>query len=105
MSNFPAYDEVHVISDIHMGGAEPSFQVLRETKRLAGYIQWVGKQNPAGQVALVLNGDVFDTLAEKSSDYIMVDRAVEVVSSIMANQSFSGMWAALSASAPGRVAA
>lgn len=95
MSNFPAYDEVHVISDIHMGGAEPSFQVLRETKRLAGYIQWVGKQNPAGQVALVLNGDVFDTLAEKSSDYIMVDRAVEVVSSIMANPSFSGIWAAL----------
>ncbi|MBY0416904.1 MAG: metallophosphoesterase [Pararheinheimera sp.] len=97
MSNFPAYDEVHVISDIHMGGAEPSFQVLRETKRLAGYIQWVGKQNPAGQVALVLNGDVFDTLAEKSSDYIIVDRAVEVVSSIMANPSFSGIWAALAA--------
>lgn len=97
MSNFPAYDEVHVISDIHMGGAEPSFQVLRETKRLAGYIQWVGQQNPAGQVALVLNGDVFDTLAEKSSDYIIVDRAVEVVSNIMVNPSFSGIWAALAA--------
>jgi UDP-2,3-diacylglucosamine pyrophosphatase LpxH len=97
MSNFPSYDEVHVISDIHMGGAEPGFQVLRETKRLVGYIQWVGQQNPAGQVALVLNGDVFDTLAEKSSDYVMVDRAVEVVSSIMANPSFSGIWAALAA--------
>jgi hypothetical protein len=97
MSNFPAYDEVHVISDIHMGGAEPDFQVLKETQRLAGYIQWVGQQNPAGQVALVLNGDVFDTLAEKSPDYIMVERAVEVVSNIMANPSFRGIWAALAA--------
>ena len=38
-NEFPAYDEVHVISDIHMGG-KPGFQILRETQRLAGYIGW-----------------------------------------------------------------
>ncbi len=95
MNNFPQFDEIHVISDIHMGGAEPDFQVLRETKRLAGYIRWVGQQQPDKPLALVLNGDVFDTLAEKSSDYVMVDTAVPVVQSIMDNPSFRDIWQAL----------
>ncbi|NMH65024.1 metallophosphoesterase [Shewanella salipaludis] len=104
MSDFPVYDEVHVISDIHMGGAEPNFQVLRETERLAGYIGWVAGQCPEGDVALVLNGDVFDTLAEKTQDYIVVEKAVQVVEQIMQNPSFSRIWDALAAfvAAPGR---
>lgn len=90
---FPSYDEVHVISDIHMGGL-PGFQILRETKRLAGYIGWVAGQSPQGQVALVLNGDVFDTLAENSSDYVAANDAVQVVSRIMNDPSFSCVWEA-----------
>jgi UDP-2,3-diacylglucosamine pyrophosphatase LpxH len=97
MSDFPAYDEIHVISDIHMGGNRPNFQILRETKRLAGYIGWVGKQCPAGNVALVLNGDVFDTLAEELPGYIAVEQAVAVVDRIMNDSSFSGIWEALAA--------
>lgn len=93
-SKFPAYDEVHVISDIHMGG-KPGFQILRETKRLAGYIRWVAKQSPNGKVALVLNGDVFDTLAEDIPGYVAVDEAVSTVQRIMNDPSFSGIWDAL----------
>jgi UDP-2,3-diacylglucosamine pyrophosphatase LpxH len=95
MSDFPAYDEIHVISDIHMGGKMPNFQILKETQRLAGYIGWVSKQCPAGNVALVLNGDVFDTLAEGLSGYIAVEQAVSTVERIMKDASFSGVWAAL----------
>ncbi|MBK8814132.1 MAG: metallophosphoesterase [Methylococcaceae bacterium] len=97
MSNFqefPVYDEVHVISDIHMGG-KPGFQILKETKRLAGYVGWVAGQCPQGQVALVLNGDVFDTLAEDSTDYVAANNAVQVVQRIMDDVSFSCIWDAL----------
>ncbi|MEE4465876.1 metallophosphoesterase, partial [Azotobacter chroococcum] len=48
-----------------------------------------------GRVALVLNGDVFDTLAERSTGYIAIERAVEVVGRIMGDPSFSGIWDAL----------
>jgi UDP-2,3-diacylglucosamine pyrophosphatase LpxH len=97
MSDFPAYDEIHVISDIHMGGNRPNFQILKETQRLAGYIEWVGKQCPAGNVALVLNGDVFDTLAEELPGYIAVEQAVATVDRIMKDASFSGVWDAFAA--------
>jgi UDP-2,3-diacylglucosamine pyrophosphatase LpxH len=97
MSDFPAYDEIHVISDIHMGGNRPNFQILKETQRLAGYIGWVSQQCPAGQVALVLNGDVFDTLAEELPGYIAVEQAVAVVDRIMKDPSFACIWDALAA--------
>lgn len=96
MSDFPNYDEVHVISDIHMGG-KPGFQILRETKRLANYIGWVGRQRPSGNVALVLNGDVIDTLAEDIHGYVAVDEAIATVQRIMGDPSFSPVWRALAA--------
>ncbi len=96
MSDFPKYDEVHVISDIHMGGM-PGFQILRETTRLANYIGWVGKQRPNGNVALVLNGDVIDTLAEDIHGYVAVDEAIATVKRIMEDPSFSPVWKALAA--------
>ncbi len=92
--SFPHYDEVHIISDLHMGG-ETGFQILRETKKLAGYIRWVGEQRPDGKVALVLNGDVIDTLAEKNDGYIAVDNAEAIVQRIMADPSFVPIWDAL----------
>jgi UDP-2,3-diacylglucosamine pyrophosphatase LpxH len=96
MGDFPNYGEVHVISDLHMGG-KPGFQILRETKRLANYIGWVGRQRPGGGVALVLNGDVIDTLAEDVHGYVAVDEAVATVQRIMGDPSFSAVWLALAA--------
>jgi UDP-2,3-diacylglucosamine pyrophosphatase LpxH len=90
----PQYDEVHVISDLHMGG-ERGFQILRETEKLAGFIRWVAEQKPDGRVALVLNGDVIDTLAEESGGYIAVDNAEAVVKRIMADPAFAPVWASL----------
>ena len=81
MSDLPAFDEVHVISDIHMGG-KPGFQILRETNRLANFIRWIAKQRPDGRVALILNGDVFDTLAEDIRGYVAVDEAEATVQRI-----------------------
>ncbi|MCF6158007.1 MAG: hypothetical protein E3K32_05415 [wastewater metagenome] len=95
MSGFPAYDEIHVISDIHMGGKR-GFQILRETKRLTNFIRRVTVQRQEGRVALVLNGDIFDTLAEDIRGYVAVDEAIDTVTRIMDDKSFSGIWEALS---------
>ena len=96
--NLPSYDEVYVVSDLHMGG-ESDFQILRgrECRRLAGFIRRVAQQRPEGKTALVLNGDVIDTLAEKGSDYIAVDNAQAVVQRIMADPAFAQIWDALAA--------
>ncbi|MBU0944833.1 MAG: hypothetical protein KJ804_08070 [Proteobacteria bacterium] len=91
---FPEYDEVHVISDLHMGG-KAGFQILSETAKLAGYIRWVGEQRPDGRLALVLNGDVIDTLAEESGGYIAFDNAEAIIKRIMADPSFAPIWDAL----------
>jgi UDP-2,3-diacylglucosamine pyrophosphatase LpxH len=103
MSDLPAFDEVHVISDLHMGG-RPGFQILRETQRLANFINRLGQRRPQGQVALVLNGDVFDTLAEDVVGYVAVDDAQATVNRIMKDPSFAPIWEALSAfvKLPGR---
>jgi UDP-2,3-diacylglucosamine pyrophosphatase LpxH len=94
--NLPRHDELHVISDLHMGGARPDFQILRETRRLAAFIRWVTGQRPDGHVALVLNGDVVDTLAEDIGGYVAVDEALAVFARIMdRDPGFSPVWDAL----------
>src|SRR5918995_1606129 len=94
MDNFPRYDEIHVVSDLHMGGAD-GFQIFRETERLANYIRWVAGQRPGDRVALILNGDVIDTLAENITGYLAVDEAVSTVQRIMRDPSFRQIWDAL----------
>src|SRR5687768_17939596 len=94
MNDFPQYDEIHVVSDLHMGGCE-DFQIFRETRRLANYIRWVAGQRPGGRVALILNGDVIDTLAENITGYLAVDEAVSIVQRIMRDPSFGQVWDAL----------
>jgi UDP-2,3-diacylglucosamine pyrophosphatase LpxH len=89
------YDELHVISDLHMGGDRLDFQILRETKRLANFVRWVAGQRPGGRVALVLNGDIVDTLAEDTGGYIAFENAAATLERIMNNASFAGVWAAL----------
>src|ERR1051326_1508361 len=93
--NFPKYDELYVISDLHMGGDKPDFQILRETKRLAAFIRWVAGQRPDGQVALVLNGDVIDTLAEDTGGYVATSNAAATLERIMKDPSFEPVWSAL----------
>lgn len=58
----PRFDEVHVVSDLHLGGA-PGFQIFHEGRRLANTIRGLARR-PARRVALVLNGDIVDFLAE-----------------------------------------
>ena len=103
MSLQPVFDEIHVISDLHMGG-RAGFQILCKTQRLANFILLLAQQRAQGRLGLVLNGDVFDTLAEDVAGYVAVDDARATVERIMEDESFLPIWDALAAfvKLPGR---
>lgn len=63
----PTFEELYVVSDIHMGGRKDEardFQIFSHGARLAAFIHHIATQNRQGDVALVLNGDIIDSLAE-----------------------------------------
>ena len=92
MDSLPVFDEVYVISDIHMGG-RPGFQILRHGDRLGRFIEHLGSVRPDERVALVLNGDVIDSLAEEIHGYVATREAVSMMERIY--QSFAPVWEGL----------
>lgn len=90
------FDAIHVISDIHMGG-KPGFQILRETARLAGFVDRLRTERPGQRLALVLNGDVVDTLAEDIEGYVAINDALPTLQRIVEGPSFGPIWQALAA--------
>ncbi|MCK7508687.1 MAG: hypothetical protein MZV70_34755 [Desulfobacterales bacterium] len=48
-----------------------------------------------GQVGLVLNGDVIDSLAEDTSGYVAADEAETMMTRIFDDQAFAPIWDAL----------
>lgn len=96
LAELPRHAAIHVISDIHMGGL-PGFQILRETARLANYVLRLAAERPDDDVALVLNGDVFDSLAEETGGgYVAIEQAQAMVARIMDDASFKPVWDAFS---------
>lgn len=92
MDSLPVFDEIYVISDIHMGG-RPGFQILRHWERLGRFIEHLGGVRSGEKVALVLNGDVIDSLAEEIHGYVATREAVGMMDRIYAN--FMPVWEGL----------
>ncbi len=73
----PRFSELYVISDIHMGGKQDQsrdFQVFHRGVRLANLVRHLTQQRPEDEVALALNGDIIDSLAEDLLDgYVALD--------------------------------
>ena len=65
----PAFDELYVVSDLHLGG-KTGFQIFDQGKLLGQFISWLAAQSPERSIALVLNGDVVDFLAEDPGLYL-----------------------------------
>jgi len=72
----PAFDELYVVSDLHLGG-KAGFQIFDQGVLLAEFISWLAKQSPDRSIALVLNGDVVDFLAEEPGAYLDPVGAIE----------------------------
>src|SRR5215831_3781749 len=106
MDQMPSYlatfAELYAISDLHMGGQktdDSNFQIFNRGDRLAGLIDYVAAQRPAEDVALILNGDIIDSLAEETvpGRYVALDSdsVLNLVNRIVEDASFSMVWAAL----------
>ena len=97
----PSVDELYVVSDIHMGGrkdGEEDFQIFNRGPRLGAFIRHVAEQRPDGEVAIVLNGDVIDSLAEEEvASYVALDAhtAIQMMDHLYADPSFKPVWDAL----------
>ncbi len=91
MLPLPQFDELYVVSDIHMGGA-PGFQILREGPRLGKLIQTLATIRPDERVGLVLNGDVIDSLAEDIDGYIAIDDADRMMARLYDDPTFAPVW-------------
>lgn len=101
------YDRLYAVSDIHLGGTRApgfDFQIFNRGARLAGFIDQVrddgGVDKAAIDVALVLNGDLIDSLAEDGvSGYVALDEstALSMLDRLWTDPSFALVWDALGA--------
>jgi UDP-2,3-diacylglucosamine pyrophosphatase LpxH len=60
----PQFDELYIISDLHLGGPS-GFQIFNSGAELARLIVHLRTQSPEKRVALLINGDFVDFLAER----------------------------------------
>jgi UDP-2,3-diacylglucosamine pyrophosphatase LpxH len=99
MMNVAQYDDLYVISDIHMGGP-PGFQIMNRGERLARFIRQIAVRpaaESARRVGLIINGDVIDTLAENFDGYIAVTEAERILERMYGEDAFAPVWSALAA--------
>lgn len=89
----PSFDELHVVSDIHLGGVDP-FQIFDQGPTLASLIDHLA-HNGTPRLGLVLNGDIVDFLAEEKAQYLDAEGAVRKLVRIMDDPAFSPVFAAL----------
>jgi UDP-2,3-diacylglucosamine pyrophosphatase LpxH len=100
----PEYDELHAISDLHLGG-DGDFQIFGMTKELEGLIlHLAAKPAPTPRVALVVNGDFVDFLAEAPARYFDPFEAKTKLGRIAGDPTFQPVFVALKkfVAAPGR---
>ena len=90
-----SFDELYVISDLHLGG-KAGFQIFNQSDTLAAFIKSLTGKPPDQRVGLVLNGDTVDFLSEASTAYLDPQGAVQKLQRIlMEDHAFSGVFAAL----------
>jgi UDP-2,3-diacylglucosamine pyrophosphatase LpxH len=90
----PEFDELHVISDLHIGGI-PGFQIFGSGDLLATFVDHLRARPTDRRVALVINGDMVDFLAEPNAHYFDPANAVAKLKRISEDQAFKPVWRAL----------
>jgi len=89
-----SFDEVHVVSDLHLGGAD-GFQIFAQAKELAGLVDFLRKKPKEQRIALVINGDFIDFLAEAPAKPFDPHGATAKLDRIASDGSFALVWKAL----------
>ena len=94
MNAIPRFDEIYVISDLHMGG-QGDFQMFGAGRRLSRFIGTLTRKPADRSVALIINGDMVDFLAEEPARYFDHEEAVRKLDRIMGDPSFKPVFQAL----------
>lgn len=90
-----SFDQLYVISDLHLGGA-PGHQIFGSTRELKWLIVELAKQDPTLRLALVINGDFVDFLAEPEARHFDPHHAVDKLDRIATQDpAFEPVFAAL----------
>src|SRR5579871_5685593 len=92
--DFPEFDELYVISDLHMGG-EPGRQIFRQGTLLGKFIDHLTARDSGLKVGLCINGDTVDFLAEPDASVLDPKGAVKKLRRIIGDPSFKAVWEAL----------
>ena len=87
------FDELHVVSDLHLGGVE-GFQIFDAAAELAWLADQVAGSSAPGLAALVINGDFIDFLAEAPALAFDPDGAIAKIDRVMADKAFKPVFAA-----------
>ena len=93
--NLPEFDTVYAVSDLHLGG-KPGFQIFSHGELFQQAIENLrnGMEDGA-KVALVLNGDLVDFLAEEPYQYFSVRSAEKKLQRIFHDPGFAPVWSSL----------
>ncbi len=90
------YDALHVISDLHLGGGT-GFQIFGSTAELVWLIDRLRQCPPERRVALVINGDFVDFLAQAPAQPFDPEGAVDKLTAIANDPTFRPIFSALQA--------
>jgi UDP-2,3-diacylglucosamine pyrophosphatase LpxH len=91
--NIPQFDELYSVSDLHMGGAQSGSQIFNSGSELARLIEFL--RTKPGMVALVINGDMVDFLAEPGAKAFDPDGAIQKLDRIAGDAAFAPVWKSL----------
>jgi UDP-2,3-diacylglucosamine pyrophosphatase LpxH len=91
--NIQKFDELYSVSDLHMGGFGSGAQIFKSGPELAKLIEHL--QTKPGTVALVINGDIVDFLAEPGAKAFDPEGAVQKLTRIAEDTAFAPVWQAL----------
>lgn len=94
VNSFPQFDELYVISDLHLGGPS-DFQIFNSAEELRHLIDYLKNHLPGKTIALVINGDLVDFLAEEQAKYFDPAGAIGKLNRIAEDPSFKDVFAAL----------
>lgn len=94
MQPTPVFDELQVISDLHLGGASGR-QIFDLGPTVAALIRQLAAEPAKRKVGLVINGDLVDFLAEPSAIWFDPDGAVSRLERIASDPAFNPVFAAL----------
>lgn len=93
----PVFDELYIVSDLHLGGETPQRQIFKQGDVFADFVDKIlaAPKKKSIKQALVINGDLVDFLAEPDPKYFDLVHAANKLDRIFHDPSFVPVWNAL----------